>query len=232
MAPEDIQETEENTVQETSGFQFINQTGSKIKDPAIRKLVRQNAISRKDSHHCRLLHLGRSSKRALYPQNSLNESVSWEMLTHALLDVSKAREKERVRPTQVRPLVRGLQSYIGEGSGSDAGSDIIEDPHPLKVNVSQLDDYWSSERDPAGGTLQPPTTAFSPAQLLALAESTAGFDELNIDQQSSVTSPTESSTSFGEHKSSPSEPSQTRPRRTRFQRGCRTCRSVVNLPRV
>jgi len=154
------------------------------------------------------------------------------MLTYALLDVSKAREKGRGRPTPVRPLVRGLQSNIAEGSGSDAGSDIIEDTHPLKVNVLQLDDYWSSERDPGAGSWQPPTTAFSPSQLLALAESAAGVDEHNIDQQSSVTSPTESSTSFGENRSSPSGPSRTRPRRTRFQRGCRTCRSVVNLPRV
>jgi hypothetical protein len=45
--PEDMQESEDTNTQESQGFQFINQTGGKIKDPAIKKLVRQNAISRK-----------------------------------------------------------------------------------------------------------------------------------------------------------------------------------------
>lgn len=149
------------------------------------------------------------------------------MLTCDLSDVSKAREKERVRPTPIRPLVRGLQGYIGEASGSDAGSEIIEDTHPLKDNVSQLDDYWSSERDPGfAGSSQPPTTAFSPAQLFALAESTAGFDELSLGQRSSFTSP-EPSSSSAENNSFTKGPTQARPRRTRFQRGCRTCRSVT-----
>jgi Uri superfamily endonuclease len=49
--PEDVQENDETTAQETSGFQFINQTGSKIKDPKIKKLVRQNAINRKYDWH-------------------------------------------------------------------------------------------------------------------------------------------------------------------------------------
>jgi hypothetical protein len=145
------------------------------------------------------------------------------MLTYDLLDVSKAREKERVRPTHIRPLVQG---YIGEAPGSDAGSDIIEDTHPLKASVTQLNEYWSSERDPGlAGSSQPPTTAFSPTQLLALAESTAGFDELKLGQQGPIKSP-EFSTSFVEHKSFSSGAAQTRPRRARFQRGCRTCRLV------
>jgi hypothetical protein len=152
------------------------------------------------------------------------------MLTYDLLDVSKAREKERVRPTHVRPLVQG---YVGAASGSDAGSDLIEDTHPLKASVTQLNDYWSSERDPGfTGSSQPPTTAFTPTQLLALAESTAGFGELNLGQQSSAASP-ESSTSLAEHKWFSSGATQARPRRARFQRGCRTCRSVSsssNLP--
>jgi hypothetical protein len=43
------EEAEGTTAPDNQGFQFINQTEGKIKDPAIKKLVRQNAISRKDS---------------------------------------------------------------------------------------------------------------------------------------------------------------------------------------
>jgi hypothetical protein len=145
------------------------------------------------------------------------------MLTCGVLDVSKAREQQRGRPTPIRPLV---QSYTGEASRSDVGSEIAEDYHPLKGEVSQLDDYWASERDPGySGSSLPPTTAFSPAQLLALAESTARFEELNFGQKSSgPSSPSSSHTS--DTKDFPRGATHTRPRRSRFQRGCRTCRSV------
>jgi hypothetical protein len=145
------------------------------------------------------------------------------MLTCGALDVSKAREQQRGRPTPIRPLVQG---YTGEASGSDVGSEIVEDYHPLKGQVSQLDDYWALERDPGySGSSLPPTTAFSPAQLLALAESTIGIEELNFGQTSSGAS-SASSPHTNDTKDSTRGAPQTRPRRSRFQRGCRTCRSV------
>jgi hypothetical protein len=171
-----------------------------------------------------LMHL----KRAPYPESALKyyEALG-NMLTCGALDVSKAREQQRGRPAPIRPLVQG---YIGEASGSDTGSDVVEDFHPLKGQVTQLDDYWASERDPGfTGSSLPPTTAFSPAQLLALAESTAGFDELSLGQQSSVASPASSSYTI-EAKDFSKGTTQTRPRRSRFQRGCRTCRSVRRNP--
>jgi hypothetical protein len=145
------------------------------------------------------------------------------MLTCGVLDVSKAREQQRGRPTPIRPLV---QSYAGGAPGSDVGSEIAEDYHPLKGEVSQLDDYWASERHPGySGSSLPPTTAFSPAQLLALAESTVRFEELNFGQKGSgPSSPSSSHTS--DTKDFPRGSTQARPRRSRFQRGCRTCRSV------
>jgi hypothetical protein len=141
--------------------------------------------------------------------------------------VSKAREKERVRPTPFRAII---QSSIGEASGSDTGSDTIEDTHPLSSQVSHLNDYWSSERDTGfPGSSQPPTTAFSPAQLFALAESsTTPSDDLYHSRQSSVTSP-EPSTSQPEQKDFSRGALASRPRRARFQRGCRTCRSVTGV---
>jgi hypothetical protein len=45
--PTTPEDNEGSTSQDSQGFQFINQTEGKIKDPAIKKLVRQNAISRK-----------------------------------------------------------------------------------------------------------------------------------------------------------------------------------------
>lgn len=141
-------------------------------------------------------------------------------------DVSKAREQQRGRPTPIRPLV---QSYTGEASGSDVGSEIAEDYHPLKGEVSQLDDYWASKRDSGySGSSLPPTTAFSPAQLLALAESKVRLEELPFGQKSSAASPASSSYT-NDTKDFPRGATQTRPRRSRFQRGCRTCRSV-SLP--
>jgi len=139
--------------------------------------------------------------------------------------VSKTREKERVRPTPFRAII---QSSIGEASGSDTGSDTIEDIHPLSNQVTHLNDYWLSERDTGfSGASQPPTTAFSPAQLFALAESsTTGSDDLYQSRQSSVTSP-EPSSSQPEHKDFSRVAIASRPRRARFQRGCRTCRSVT-----
>jgi hypothetical protein len=163
-------------------------------------------------------------KKAPYPESVWKYYKELRnMLTYGALDVAKAREQQRGRPTPIRPLVQG---YIGEASGSDTGSDVVEDNHPLKGQVAQLDDYWASERDPGfAGSSLPPTTAFSPAQLFALAESTAGLDELSLGQQSSVASPASSSYTV-ETKDFPKGATQTRPRRSRFQRGCRTCRSV------
>ncbi len=138
--------------------------------------------------------------------------------------MSKAREKERVRPIPLRAIVQGS---IGEASGSDAGSDTIEDTHALTRHATQLDDYWSSKRGREFiVSSQPPTTAFSPTQLFARAGAesrTANSENLNQSPPNSITSP-EASSSHSGHRDFTRGLAPVRQRRARFQRGCRTCR--------
>ncbi len=144
--------------------------------------------------------------------------------------MSKAREKERIRPTPLRTIVRGS---TGEASGSDAGSDTIEDTHALNRHVTQLNDYWSSKRDHGfAGFSKSPTTTSSPTQPFASAateSSTADSDNLSQSLQNSVTSPEHSSSHSG-HKGFLRGAAPIRLRRARFQRGCRTCRSAFPAP--